>query len=141
MNRNQLISLGVALVIIIVVFLGYGQRINSLQINPKIGAFSGMEFRRTSEIETAENERSRIVTGIIVVSMVVLFLLKDKKEGTKTKTLNDYVTSKEQKESHQTQQPQQNNIMEKEKIIASLLNLKEEGILTEEEFLDKVSRL
>lgn len=129
MNKKQGIVLVISVVLIVVVFLFYAQIVSNLQMNP-IEA-GRLKIERRPEISSAISDRNGMIKAIAVITIVSLFFLREKKVKQpeyQTNTINSTMEKN-------------GEVTERDKILSSLINLKNNGVITEEEFLDKIRKL
>lgn len=167
MNNRRVGVLIVSLVLIVIIFVGYGQTISTLQANPIIDTYElpdlpiykyvnrqqRREYERTDEIENAINQRNILLIGVGIVGFVLIVILGDKKVEDEFRTDYDeqIINVVEDENIDQTKANSNNNetvvgqenkeVLTRDELILSLLKLKENGILTEEEFNSKVSKI
>ena len=130
MNKKQGVAIIIAVIIVVVVFLGYAQVISNLQMNPK--DLGMIKLDRHAEISSTTSERNTIIKSVVILAIVSLFLLRDKKP---------IKQSEYQKKTIGHTGETRTEVLQKDKIMLSLLNLRENGIITEEEFQEKVNKL
>lgn len=167
MNNRRLGILLISLVLIVIIYVGYGVNISTLEANPVVKTYElpdnpvykfvnrqqSKEYRRTDEIENAINERNMLLIGATIIGFVLIMILGDKKDEDEIKVDNDkrithgvdnenVAQIKVNSHKYETTIGQENDeILTRDELIRSLLKLKEQGILTEEEFNSKISKI
>lgn len=167
MSNRRAIVLLISLVLIVIIYVGYGVNITTLEANPVIETFepsnnpmlrfvnqkTSKEYRRTDEIEKAIDERNMLLIGVGFAGLFLIIALGDKKDEDELIVDNDngithgvYNKNVEQinasSHNHETTISQEDDkTLMRDELIKSLLKLKDQGLLTEEEFNSKIGKI
>lgn len=141
LNKTQGISLAIAATLMITVLLFFSSHITKLE-NQKFQVNWMQQNRLTEAVERANQERNIAMGAIAIIEGIALVLLRTKDTKPEGNYQNESSSAKvEPRENEALSETPVNSGFDKENTIKKLIELRQQGILSEIEFIEKLEKI
>lgn len=141
LNKTQGISLAIAATLMITVLLFFSGHITKLE-NQKFQVNWMQQNRLTEAVERANQERNIAMGAIAIIEGIALVLLRTKDTKPEGNYQNESSSAKgEPRENEALSETPVNSGFDKENTIKKLIELRQQGILSEIEFIEKLEKI